>query len=169
MNLKPFFEPKKSYSNFSFYWIVSLSLCLEGDVAAEHVVQQDAERPHRRRVPAVPAEPDPLGRGVDQGACRKSWLCQLSWFGDFKGNANWLFATILRNFNMAIEILFFSIRIMIWVHIRRLHEYRSSTSPDSVYKYVQKSRSKGYMIPRCNLQCGVTQPILRLFWHIVVY
>ena len=52
--------------------LADLPLGLEGDVAAEHVVQQDAERPHRRRVPAVPAEPDPLGRGVDQGACRKS-------------------------------------------------------------------------------------------------
>ena len=30
----------------------------------------------------------------------------------------------------------------------------------------QKSRRIGCVIPHCNLQCGVTQPILQLFWHI---
>ena len=52
--------------------LADLPLRLEGDVAAEHVVQQDAEGPHGRRVAAVPAQPDPLGRGVDQGACNGS-------------------------------------------------------------------------------------------------
>ena len=30
----------------------------------------------------------------------------------------------------------------------------------------QKSRRIGCVISRCNLQCRITQPIIRLFWHI---
>ena len=33
----------------------------------------------------------------------------------------------------------------------------------------QKSQRIGWVIPRHNLQCGITQPILRLFWHICTY
>ena len=45
-----------------------LSLRLEGDVSAEHVVEEDAERPHRRSVAAVPTQTDPLRRRVDKRA-----------------------------------------------------------------------------------------------------
>ena len=35
-----------------------------------------------------------------------------------------------------------------------------------VVQTCQKSQRIGCVIPRCKLQCGITQPILRLFWHI---
>ena len=34
-----------------------------------------------------------------------------------------------------------------------------------MYRYVKKSGRIGCVIPRCKLQRGITQPILRLFWH----
>ena len=44
---------------------------LEGDVAADHVVQEDAEAPHGQGVAVIPATPDPLGRGVHPSTCRE--------------------------------------------------------------------------------------------------
>ena len=41
---------------------------LEGDVAADHVVEEDAEAPHGQGVAVIPATPDPLGRGVHAGS-----------------------------------------------------------------------------------------------------
>ena len=49
--------------------LTNLPLGLERDVAAEHVVQQDAEGPHGGRVTAVPPQPDPLWRRVHASAC----------------------------------------------------------------------------------------------------
>jgi len=44
-----------------------LRVRLEGDVATDHVVQEDAEGPDGQAVGAVPTEFDPLGRRVDSG------------------------------------------------------------------------------------------------------
>ena len=52
--------------------LTNLPLGLERDVAAEHVVQQDAEGPHGGRVTAVPPQPDPLWRRVHEGACEQA-------------------------------------------------------------------------------------------------
>ena len=40
----------------------------EGDVAAEHVVEEDTQGPDGEPVPGVAPLLDPLGRGVDPGA-----------------------------------------------------------------------------------------------------
>ena len=40
----------------------------EGDVTAEHVVEEDAQGPDGQPVPSVAPLLDPLGRGVDPGA-----------------------------------------------------------------------------------------------------
>ena len=45
-----------------------LLVLLEGDVAADHVVEEDAQRPHGGGVPVVAAAADPLGRGVHAGS-----------------------------------------------------------------------------------------------------
>ena len=41
---------------------------LEGDVATDHVVEEDSQGPHGRLFAQVAAEPHPLGRRVDPGA-----------------------------------------------------------------------------------------------------
>ena len=41
---------------------------LVGNVAADHVVEEDAEGPDGHRAGVVPAEPDPLRRRVDTGS-----------------------------------------------------------------------------------------------------
>ena len=40
---------------------------LEGDVATDHVVEEDSQGPHGRLFAQVAAEPHPLGRRVDPG------------------------------------------------------------------------------------------------------
>ena len=45
---------------------------LEGDVAADHVEQEDAEGPDGGRLAPVLAETDPLRGGVDSGAWENS-------------------------------------------------------------------------------------------------
>ena len=42
---------------------------LKGDVAAHHVVEEDAQRPHRGLVAVVLVALDPLRRGVHPGPC----------------------------------------------------------------------------------------------------
>ena len=42
-----------------------LLVLLEGDVAADHVVEEDAQRPHGGGWAVVPIEADPLWRGVN--------------------------------------------------------------------------------------------------------
>ena len=39
----------------------------------------------------------------------------------------------------------------------------------SANRYVKKSWRIGCVIPHCKLQCGITQPILKLFGHICTY
>ena len=41
-----------------------LLVLLEGDVAADHVVEEDAQRPHGGRRAVVSVETDPLWRGI---------------------------------------------------------------------------------------------------------
>ena len=38
--------------------------------------------------------------------------------------------------------------------------------PPLTYTYVKKSQRIGCVIPRCNLLRGITQPIIRILWHI---
>ena len=52
-----------------------LLVLLEGDVAADHVVEEDAQGPHGGRRPVVPVEADPLGRGVHS----RSWKRDFVW------------------------------------------------------------------------------------------
>ena len=42
-------------------------------------------------------------------------------------------------------------------------------SKDCTYRYVKKSWRIGCVIPRCNLQCGITQPILQIFWLFCIW
>ena len=51
--------------------VADLLVLLEGDVAADHVVEEDAEAPHGQGVAVIPATPDPLGRGVHPSTCRE--------------------------------------------------------------------------------------------------
>ena len=44
---------------------------LEGDVAADHVVEEDAQRPHGGLVAVVLVALDPLRRGVHTGPCNE--------------------------------------------------------------------------------------------------
>ena len=46
-----------------------LLVTLERNITAHHVVEQDAEGPHRGRLAVVPALLYPLGRGVHSGTC----------------------------------------------------------------------------------------------------
>lgn len=46
-----------------------LLVLFEGDVAADHVVEEDAERPNGGAETVVAVEADPLRRGVDASAC----------------------------------------------------------------------------------------------------
>ena len=48
--------------------VADLLVLLEGNVAADHVEEEDAERPDGGRVPVVPAAADPLGGSVHAGA-----------------------------------------------------------------------------------------------------
>ena len=50
--------------------VADLVVCLEGDVAADHVVKEDAQGPDGGLGAQVPRTPDPLGRGVDPGALK---------------------------------------------------------------------------------------------------
>ena len=50
--------------------VADLVVCLEGDVAADHVVEEDAQGPDGGLGAQVPRTPDPLGRGVDPGALK---------------------------------------------------------------------------------------------------
>ena len=50
--------------------VADLLVLLEGNVAADHVEEEDAERPDGGRVPVVPAAADPLGGSVHAGACK---------------------------------------------------------------------------------------------------
>ena len=59
-----------------------LVVALEGDVAAHHVEEQDAEGPDRRQLAVVTVLSDPLGRGVDSRACKG--LAQLPCFNELK-------------------------------------------------------------------------------------
>ena len=47
--------------------VADLLVLLEGNVAADHVEEEDAERPDGGRVPVVPAAADPLGGSVHAG------------------------------------------------------------------------------------------------------
>ena len=44
-----------------------LLVALEGDVAADHVIEEDAQAPHRGQLPVVAVVSDPLWRRVDPG------------------------------------------------------------------------------------------------------
>ena len=44
---------------------------LEGDVPTDHVVEEDAEAPHRGAAALVPVQLDPLGRRVHSRACNR--------------------------------------------------------------------------------------------------
>ena len=44
-----------------------LLVALEGDVAADHVVQEDAQGPHGGQLPVVSVVSDPLGRRIHPG------------------------------------------------------------------------------------------------------
>ena len=50
--------------------VADLVIRLEGDVAADHVVEEDAQGPDGGLGAQVPRTPDPLGRGVDPGALK---------------------------------------------------------------------------------------------------
>ena len=49
--------------------VADLLVLLEGDVAADHVVEEDAQGPDCQRVAVVSAAADPLWRRVHTGAC----------------------------------------------------------------------------------------------------
>ena len=51
--------------------VADLLVLLEGNVAADHVEEEDAERPDSGRVPVVPAAADPLGGSIHAGAWKK--------------------------------------------------------------------------------------------------
>ena len=50
--------------------VADLLVLLEGDVSADHVVEQDAEAPDSGRNSVVAAESDPLRRSVDSSSCK---------------------------------------------------------------------------------------------------
>ena len=52
--------------------VADLLVLLEGDVAADHVVEEDAQGPHSQRVAVVAATADPLWWSVDPGACKRN-------------------------------------------------------------------------------------------------
>ena len=52
--------------------VADLVVRLEGDVAADHVVEEDAQGPHSQRVAVVAATADPLWWSVDPGACKRN-------------------------------------------------------------------------------------------------
>ena len=52
--------------------VADLLVLLEGDVAADHVVEEDAQGPHGQRVAVVAAASDPLWRSVHPGACKRN-------------------------------------------------------------------------------------------------
>jgi len=43
---------------------------LEGDVAADHVVKEDAQGPDGGACTLVPVKGDPFRRGIDTGSCK---------------------------------------------------------------------------------------------------
>ena len=51
--------------------VADLLVLLEGDVAADHVVEEDAEAPHGQGVGVIAAAADPLWRGIHPGACKR--------------------------------------------------------------------------------------------------
>ena len=48
----------------------------------------------------------------------------------------------------------------------RLQMLQTENIYETNYRHVKKVWSIGCVILRCNLQCGITQPILRFFWHL---
>ena len=50
--------------------VTDLIIRLEGDVATDHVIEEDAQGPDSGLGAQVPRTPDPLGRGVDPGALK---------------------------------------------------------------------------------------------------
>jgi hypothetical protein len=49
-----------------------LRIFLKGDVAAHHVVEQNAQRPDGGAVAVIASRADPFGRAVNSSACWKS-------------------------------------------------------------------------------------------------
>ena len=52
--------------------VADLLVLLEGDVAADHVVEEDAQGPHGQRVAVIAAAANPLRRRVHPGACKRN-------------------------------------------------------------------------------------------------
>ena len=52
--------------------VADLLVLLEGDVAADHVVEEDAQGPDGQRVAVVAAAANPFRRRVHSGACNKN-------------------------------------------------------------------------------------------------
>ena len=52
--------------------VADLLVLLEGDVAADHVIEEDAQGPDSQRVAVVAAASDPFWRSVDPGACKRN-------------------------------------------------------------------------------------------------
>ena len=50
--------------------VTDLIIRLEGDVATDHVIEENAQGPDSGLGAQVPRTPDPLGRGVDPGALK---------------------------------------------------------------------------------------------------
>ena len=52
--------------------VADLLVLLEGDVAADHIVEEDAQGPHGQRVAVIAAAANPLRRRVHPGACKRN-------------------------------------------------------------------------------------------------
>ena len=52
--------------------VADLLVLLEGDVAADYVVEEPAQGPDGQRVAVVAAASDPFWRSVDPGACKRN-------------------------------------------------------------------------------------------------
>ena len=59
-------------------WVTDLLVFLEGDVPADHVVEEDTERPDCERIAVISTASDPLRRSVDSGAWKYFWLYHVS-------------------------------------------------------------------------------------------